>query len=908
MDIVLIERSATLSHLVLRALAASASAPKKVFTEYAEAVSYIDQHPDVVLLLGTPQRTTPQFEALLAFLKTGAGMKVPVLVMANEKTPQLQQWVSDRRYAQVLMWANFARIPSALQMLSDELQPARPQIQPSIAAALGISTTPSGALASQKSAQTQTQRSAAKLAAVFEPTATKTALAPSSFKPVQRADEAGKDLHVLFIDDSQSVRFAYKQMLTRQGYAVDVAGSISEGWSKASPGSFDLIIVDYYLPDGTGDELCTQLKNNPATANTPIAMITGTYKDSIIKKCLEAGAVECMFKNEVLDLSLARIKALGRTIQVQKRIESERQRLDGILASVGDGVYGVDEDGAITFINPMGVKLLGFVDAADLIGKRAHLCFHFAAEDGANLSEMDSTISRAYQSGDALSGYETVFWTRSGSALPVECSVVPLAIQKRRVGSVVVFRNISERKSAERLRWEMNHDALTGLGNRRYFIQTLAQQIEQKREQGGYSAVLYIDIDRYAMAEEYLGEAGSQKLLVQIGQLFSERLREGDLLARLQNDHFGLLLTAVQLENLFTIADGFRELLRTVRYQKAGSAVTLSGTVGVAILSKDTPNAEFALDHARVACTLGKRRGSDQTQIYVSDADARIARELDAGWSVRIREALHEERFIMLCQPIVALHSMNDSSGLGDVQGFRLNPSADQEQIFELLIRMVNRDGQWVSPAVFVPLAERVGLISKIDLWVIAQARKHIRAISAQLSRTSKFSLTVNLSNVTLQDPESIKQIEDILREDADIALGSRIIFEVTETREIGSLHSARRAIQGLRKLGCRFALDDFGTGYSSISHLKHLPVDFVKIEGSFIAALSESETDRTMVRSISDLAHALGLRVIAEHVESEISFQWVKRCGIDFSQGHFHGTPRPLLDVDFREVLGLKA
>ena len=893
-DIILIERSATLSHLVLRTLAASASAPKKLFTEYPDAVSYIDQNPDIVLVLGVPQRSTAEFEALLAFLKTGAGMKVPVLVMANEKTAQLQQWISDRRFAQVLMWANFARIPSALKILSTELQPARIQTQ---------STSLPKSLAEQSVAQF----SAAKPAIADAPAAPKVATAPSNFGATQRTDEAGQDLRVLFIDDSQSVRFAYKQMLTRQGYAVDVAGSLGEGWSKASPGHFDLIIVDYYLPDGTGDELCTQLKNNPATADTPIAIITGTYKDNIIKKCLEAGAVECMFKNEVLDLSLARIKALGRSIQVQKRVEAERQRLDGILASVGDGVYGVDDDGAITFINPMGVRLLGFIDAADLIGKRAHLCFHFAAEDGANLSELDSLISRAYQSGDALSGYETVFWTRSGGALPVECSVVPLSIQRRRVGSVVVFRNISERKSAERLRWEMNHDALTGLGNRRYFIQTLAQQIEQKRENGGYSAVLHIDIDRYAIAEEQLGDAGSQKLLVQLGQLFSERLREGDLLARLENDHFALLLAGVQLENLFTIADGFRELVRTVRYQKAGSVVTLSATVGVAILSKDTPSAEFALDHARVACTLGKRRGSDQTQIYVSDADARIARELDAGWSVRIREALHEQRFVMLCQPIVAMHSLDDSKGLREVQGFRLNPSAEHEQIFELLIRMVNRDGQWVSPSVFVPLAERVGLMPKIDLWVIGQARNHIRQMRSTLTPNTKFCLTVNLSNVTLQDPESIKQIEDILRENADIALGSRLIFEVTETREIGSLHSARRAIQGLRKLGCRFALDDFGTGYSSISHLKHLPVDFVKIEGSFIAALSESETDRTMVRSISDLAHALGLRVIAEHVDSEVGFQWLKRCGIDFSQGHFHGTPRPLVEIDFAEVLGMR-
>jgi diguanylate cyclase (GGDEF)-like protein/PAS domain S-box-containing protein len=882
LDIVLVERSATLSHLVLRTLSAAGMTPKRGINAYPDAVSYVDKNPNIVMLLGAPQRSTPEFEALLAFLKTGAGSKIPVLLLANEKTAQLLQWLSDRRAAQILLWTNFARIPTVIEALRSEVVPA----------AAAIALAPARAAAASKAKPASA--AATEVRTSYQPT------------PVIRRDDAAAELRVLFIDDSQSVRFAYKQMLSKQGYAVDVAGSIGEGWDKAKAGQFDLVIVDYFLPDGTGDELCQRMKSNALTANTPIALITGTYKDNIIKKCLEAGAVECMFKNEVLDLSLARINALVRTIQVQKRIEAERQRLDGILASVGDGVYGVDEDGAITFINPMGIKLLGHIDQTSLIGKRAHLSFHFAAEDGSNMSELDSPISRAYASGEALSGYETVFWTRSAEALPVECSVVPLAIQKKRVGSVVVFRNISERKSAERLRWEMNHDALTGLANRRYLIQTLAQQIELRREKGGYSAVLYIDVDRFAIAEEQLGELESQRLLVELGQHFSERLREGDLLARLENDHFALLLSGVQLDNLFTIADGFRELVRNVRYNKNQSIVTLTGTVGVAILSKDTPSAEFALDHARVACSLGKRRGSDQTQIYVSDADARIARELDAGWSVRIREALHEHRFVMLCQPIVAMHGLDASKGMVDVEEFRLNPSVRYEQIFELLIRMVNRDGQWVSPAVFVPLAERVGLMPKIDLWVLGQARKHLRAMRTK-APNAKISLTVNLSNVTLQDPESIKQMEEMLRADADIALGSHLIFEVTETREIGSLHAARRTIQNLRKLGCRFALDDFGTGFSSISHLKHLPVDFVKVEGSFIAALSESETDRTMVRSITDLAHALGLAVIAEHVDSELGFQWLKKCGIDYSQGHFHGTPRALAEVDFDKILAAR-
>jgi diguanylate cyclase (GGDEF)-like protein/PAS domain S-box-containing protein len=868
--LVIVERSSTLSHLVQRTLGASGVAAQAVITQYGEAVAHVDSHEVAAIILGAPQRNNPEFEALLSFLKIGAGKNLPVLLMTNEKTPQLSAWIGDRRQTQSLLWANFGRIPSALKMLLPQTDTAPPDT--------GAADSATADAAPAGTAEVSVKRQVIPRAVAVLPNA--------------------RPLNLLFIDDSQSVRFAYKQMLLGQGFEVDVAASIAEGLAKANSGTFDLVIVDYFLPDGTGDQLVTKLKSDPRTANIPIALITGTYKDSIIKKCLDAGAVECMFKNEVLDLSLARIKALARTIDVQKRIDTERQRLDGVLNSVGDGVYGVDDDGAITFANPAAVRLLGYVGEDELIGKRAHMSFHFAAEDGTSLSELNSPISKAYASGGKLSGFETVFWTRSSEPLPVECSVVPLAIQNRRQGSVVVFRNISERKSAERLRWELNHDALTGLANRRQLSQALATEIDMRRERGGYSAVLHVDIDRFAIAEEHLGETEAQRLLVDVGQRLKERLREGDVVSRLEDDHFAMLLTGIQLENLFSIADGFRELIHHVSYPRTGVEVSLTGTVGVAIISKDTPSAEYALEHARVACTLGKRRGCDQTQIYVSDADARIARELDAGWSIRIRDALHEQRFVLLAQPIMGMGGMTGEADLRAVQGFRINPLDPGEQIYELLIRMVNRDGQWVSPSVFVPLAERVGLMNKIDLWVLAQAVKSLSTHGVVGGKATRLCFTVNLSNVTLQDPESIKVMEDMVRSHPGV--GERIIFEVTETREIGSLHSARRAIQTLRKLGCRFALDDFGTGFSSFSHLKHLPVDFVKIEGSFIAGLSESETDRTMVASITSLAHALGLKVIAEHVASGASLRWLKGCGVDYSQGHYLGEPKAILDLDW--------
>lgn len=385
--------------------------------------------------------------------------------------------------------------------------------------------------------------------------------------------------------------------------------------------------------------------------------------------------------------------------------------------------------------------------------------------------------------------------------------------------------------------------------------------------------------------------------------MLSQHLRHDDLLARLESDHYAMLLSGVHLENLFTQADSLRELIQQVRFTLAGRQATVSASVGVAILSGDAPSAEYVVEHARLACQDAKRRGRNQTQIYVAGSDARIARELDAGWIVRLKEALHEDRFRLLTQPILAVGDIRDANADAlRSQGWRLHQHTHGEALFELLIRMVNRDGQVVSPSVFVPLAERVGMMPKIDLWVIARALRFLATLPAH----TRVALTVNLSNATLQDPDSLKLIDGLIAGSGVPA--SRLIFEVTETSEIGSLHAARKFMQSLRRQGVRFALDDFGTGFSSISHLKHLPVDFVKIEGSLVTDLAESSRDRTMVRSMIALAHALDLKVIAEHVDSPETLHWLADCGADYAQGHFLGEPAKLDEIDFKVLNGVAA
>ena len=828
--LLVIEQSTTLANLLHRTLSAGGHAVVATCHSFSEAVQQIRHQRHDAVILGVPQRESAAVRVVLESLAASDRRDVPLVVIAHGHHAQLERFTSRRGHARVVTWQQFSRIPGVLA----EMLPAGAEAE-----------SPERGL-------------------------------------------AVRSVRILFVDDSQSARYAYRRLLEGRGFPVETAASVGEAREQAARGRFDLIIADYYLPDGTGAELCAWLGRTRETRNAAVAIITGSYREAIIQECLDAGAVECMFKNEAKELFQTRVNSIARSIENQRSVEAERQRLDGILASVGDGVYGVDPDGVISFINATGIEILGYRDDQVLIGKSAADIIHDGSDDHAG------SLRQSYARGERLSGFETVFRHLDGRAIPVECTVFPLSIRARRQGAVVVFRDISERKTVEQLRWEVTHDPVTGLANRRHFAQALEQELEGLRDEGGYSALLYINLDRFGDIIDGLGDVGAERVLREVGGKLSDRLRENDVIARLEGDQFALMLTGIQLPNVFTIADAFRSVLGETSVMVHGSERDIAGSVGVVILSRTTPSAEYALEHGRVACEMAKKRGRNQTHIYVAEEDTRTARELEAGWTERFRDALRNDRFVFLAQPIIGAARVPEEWPAGG-HGRRLPaPPAGGEIVFELLLRMVGKDGQWVSPGVFVPLAERVNMAQELDLWVV---RKAARLLSDYRHDDYRVCFAVNLSNVTLQDPATLNLVREAIETHA--VEPERLIFEVTETAELASLHSARRLMTDLKKLGCRFALDDFGTGFSSFSHLKHLPVDFIKIDGMFVQAMTSNEVDRTMVTSITSMAHALGLATIAEHVDTAATVAAALAAGVDYVQGHFVGEPEPLDKLD---------
>lgn len=711
------------------------------------------------------------------------------------------------------------------------------------------------------------------------------------------ANSIVQPIRVLFVDDSRTVRVKYQRLLMANGYEAETAATVGEGYEKALDSRFDIAIIDYFMPDATGDVLCQRLRDNATTTGITTAIITGTYLDKAIKQSLEAGAVECMFKNESDDLFLTRIDAMSRHIRAHKSIEKERERLGGILRSVGEGVYGVSSEGYISFVNPACRRILGYAPDVRLIGKSALELFHYTDEDGNPIDETNCFLQHTYADGTPLNARETLFWHKSGDSIPVECTVYPLTIKGKREGSVVAFRDISERKLLEEeLRWQASHDALTKLYNRRYFEEQLTQEAGRLKRSKETSALLYIDLDRFKYINDTAGHVAGDRLLVEIAQQLKQRLRSTDLLARLGGDEFAVILRNVCKESIHQVADDYREMLDSHMFIYNGKQYKVNGSIGIALIDKESESASEILANADIACHIAKGEGRNRTHLFIPESDSKKAMDLDLGWSSRLHNALVQDHLVLHYQPIIPVELIPPELMLeteGPIYQQLLSIVPQEQQISELLLRL--DDPMWgiVFPGAFLPTAERFNMMDKIDYWVVNAAVKKLASLQ-QTGYTGMF--TINLSGQTITNKQLIEDIETLIV-NSSIDPG-KVIFEITETSAVSNLVSANELITRLSALGCRFALDDFGSGFSSFSHLKNLPVDFIKIDGLFVRGVATDPSDRAIVHSINDIAHSLGKKTIAEYVEDAAILRFLYESGINYVQGHFLSPPMDVSNI----------
>ena len=551
-------------------------------------------------------------------------------------------------------------------------------------------------------------------------------------------------------------------------------------------------------------------------------------------------------------------------VTAEIRAEEARAMLAAIVVSSDDAISTRGPDGTITSWNPGAQALHGYRED-EIVGRNGDVLIP------PELREEERENMRRLGQGERIEHYETRVLHKDGTLIDVSLTRSPLrGPDGELVGISTIARDITERKRFEaQLKQLANNDPLTGLANRYRFEEELVAELANERRYGHGGAVLILDLDNFKYVNDGFGHGAGDEVLRRLAGLLRSRIRASDVLARLGGDEFAVLAREADEDQAHKLAQDLLEHVRSHTPQIAGRPLRMTISIGVALIDEHSGTAEELLADADVAMYQAKDAGRDRVSVLPTGDRRGASGGARRGWEHRIREALEEDRLVLHSQPILDLRSQEVSQ-------------------CELLLRM-QEPGGLVPPNAFLGDAERLGLIHEIDRWVVTRAIE-------MLAGPSTISLEVNLSGRSTGDEQLLKLIRGEL-ENAGVD-PSRLIFEITETAAIASIDEARAFAEALRDLGCRFALDDFGAGFGSFYYLKHIPVDFLKIDGDFVRS-PRSRADELVVESIVHMAKGLGKQTIAEFVEDEATLVTLRDQGVDFAQGFHIGRPGPVEDTD---------
>jgi diguanylate cyclase (GGDEF)-like protein/PAS domain S-box-containing protein len=552
----------------------------------------------------------------------------------------------------------------------------------------------------------------------------------------------------------------------------------------------------------------------------------------------------------------------------------EKESAQITLQSIGDGVVTTDEDARVQYLNPVAEGLTGWRldDAVSLPIEEIFRGFH---EETCEPVENPVTVAMR-RNRRIKSVRPTLLIRRDGNELYIESTAAPIRDSDGSVmGGVLVFHDVSEsRELNRRLSYAASHDILTELVNRREFEIRLDRALKSTKARETSYAVLYLDLDQFKIVNDACGHTAGDELLKQLAALLKSKIRWRDTLARLGGDEFGVLLESCTIDEAMRTAETLRELIAEFKFTWDDRIFRLGVSIGVVPILMDTEDVAALLTAVDSACAAAKDAGRNRIYCYQENDIDLMKRRKEMQWAARISNALEENRLELFRQTIQPLHA-----GL------------DQGAHYELLLRMRDESGSLVSPELFINAAERYGLTPNIDRWVIAHAFRWLVSEADERERLSLCS--INLSGQSLADEKFLPFVIDQFKTSG--LDGSLICFEITETAAIASYSQANRFIHALKEIGCRFALDDFGTGLSSFGYLKHFPVDFLKIDGSFVREILHDPIDREMVRSINEIGHLTGKQTIAEFAENTEIITMLRGIGVDYAQGYGVDEPKQL-------------
>jgi diguanylate cyclase (GGDEF)-like protein/PAS domain S-box-containing protein len=553
----------------------------------------------------------------------------------------------------------------------------------------------------------------------------------------------------------------------------------------------------------------------------------------------------------------------------------EKESAQITLQSIGDGVITTDGDSIVEYINPVAEELTGWKldDATGRPIDEIFRCFHEET-----CEPLENAMAVAIRRDRPIKAVRpTLLIQRDGNELYIESTAAPIRDDRGVVsGGVLVFHDVSEsRELNRRLSYHASHDILTGLVNRREFEARLDRALKSAKARETSYALLSLDLDQFKIVNDSCGHGAGDALLGQLGALLKSKIRWRDTVARMGGDEFGVLLESCSPEEAMATADALREAVRDFKFIWEDKPFRLGVSIGVVPITADNQDVETLVSAAESACRAAKEAGRNRIHCFQENDIDLMRRRKEMQWAARINNALDESRFDLYRQTIRPLHD-----------------NMERGSHFEILLRMRDEAGKIVTPDLFIVAAERYGITPNIDRWVIENT---LRWLVSEADERERLSLcSINLSGQSLADDKFLPFVIDQFHRSGIDA--SKICFEITETAAIASYSQANRFIHSLKELGCLFALDDFGTGLSSFGYLKHFPVDFLKIDGSFVREMLHDPIDREMVRSINEIGHLTGKRTIAEFAENEEIITMLRGMGVDYAQGYGVSEPKPVV------------
>lgn len=574
-------------------------------------------------------------------------------------------------------------------------------------------------------------------------------------------------------------------------------------------------------------------------------------------------------------LSKDELGDLARSFNTMSERLARRDEL--ILSSAGEGIFGLDLEGKTTFVNPAAARMLGY-RVEELMGQPMHGLLHHSKPDGTAYPKEECPINATFTDGTVHHVTNEVFWRKDGTSFPVEYVSTPLRDREKVVGAVVVIKDITERKAqAAALEYQASHDTLTGLPNRTLLSDHLSQALTRAFWRKRLVAVLFLDLDNFKMVNDTLGHDFGDLLLKDVGARLTACLRQGDTISRLGGDEFVLVLADVaQEEDVLKVAQKVLDT-SSKSFELNGVKFFITTSIGISLYPSDGENVETLLKNADTAMYRAKEQGKNRFELFSAVMNARVLKRL--ALETDLHRALESGGFLLHYQPQVDLQT-------GQIVGM------------EALARLKRRGSRLTYPAKFIPLAEETGLILPIGEWVLRTASMQNKAW--QEMGLAPIRIAVNLSARQFQQKNLLEMVARVFNE---IGLDPHHLeLELTESILMRNEERIIKMLCRLKETGVGISIDDFGTGYSSLSYLKRLPINQLKIDKSFIRDIPSDTNNAAIVTWIITLGHTLGLKVVAEAVETIEQLEFLRSIQCDEIQRNLFS--RPLIAQDATKLL----